>query len=112
MLETLRVRPQIRRQIDAGPLGGYVDAFVARLHDDVYRRGVIRRYIHAVHVLGRWLAQQGLAAQDVDEATVGRFAARLGRRRCASRPRGRPPDLASGPPTICQVAIFRRRSES
>lgn len=114
MLESLRVRPQIRARLGAGPLREHVDAFVGALQDDGYAPGVIRRYVHAVDVLGQWLARRRIAASDIDEALVARFVAPLKRRRAPGRTRGRLPDIASGVRTFAtrlwSAGSARRRS--
>ena len=96
MLESLRVRPQIRSRIGAGPLAEHVDAFVAVLQDEGYAPGVMRRYVYAIDVFGQWLARRQIAASDLDETIVARFVARLKRPHAPGRPRGRLPDVACG----------------
>lgn len=96
MLEALRVPPHIRTRIQSGPLGSYVDGFVASLQQDGYTSGVTRRYVRAVEVFGRWLSRHGLAARDIDDAVVAQFVTPLRRTRSPSRPRGRRPAMASG----------------
>ena len=96
MLASLRVRPQIRARLSGGPLSEHVEAFVAVLRDEGYAPGVIRRYIHAVDVFGRWLTQRRIPAKDVDGVIVARFVSSLRRTRSRGRPHGRSPDVASG----------------
>ena len=103
MLETLRVQPHIRARIRSGPLGPYVDGFVAALERERYTAGVIRRYVRTTEVFGRWLRRGRIAVRDIDEAIVAQFVGRLRRTRSRSRPRGLPSPLASG---VRKLAAF------
>ena len=73
MLETLSVRPRICDQIRSGPLGRWVDDFVDVLMTRGYATGTVRRYVRAAAIFSAWLAQQRVAATDVDETLVTRF---------------------------------------
>lgn len=103
MLESLRVLSHIRARIRSGPLGPYVDSFVAALQREGYTAGVTRRYVRATEVFGRWLWRHGIAVRDIDETIVAQFVGHLRRTRSRSRPRGLPSPLASG---VRKLAAF------
>ena len=96
MLETLSVRPRICDQIRSGPLGRWVDDFVDVLMTRGYATGTVRRYVRAAAIFSAWLAQQRVAATDVDETLVTRFVTGLSRRPSSTRPSGRLSDVAYG----------------
>lgn len=96
MLDSFRIWPHIRARLRAGPLGHHLDDFVEMLQRQGYGRRVIRHHIRAVDVFGRWLKRRQLVASQVDEATVSRFVAGLGRYTTRLRPHGRLRDLAFG----------------
>jgi site-specific recombinase XerD len=96
MLDSFRIWPHIRARLQAGPLGTHLDGFVEILQKDGYTPRVIRHHIRAADAFGLWLSSHDLAASQVDEATVSRFVAGLGRHTTRLRPRGRSPQIASG----------------
>lgn len=103
MIETLNVRARIRAQLEAGPLGPYVDGFVDVLIREGYARGVVRRYLRAVERFARWLRQRRIRPKQIDERVVARFVVQFDRTVTRARPGGRLPDLASGVRTFARV---------
>lgn len=89
MLEHYFTLPAILRGHREGPLGPYLDAFVAKLEDLGYTRHTVRVQCCAVRDLGRWLTQRGLELADLGDERVteylrdrrrrGRFMAQGGR---------------------------------
>ncbi len=96
MLDSFGIWPHIRARLRAGPLGPHLDDFVEWLQKEGYARPVIRHHIRAADVFGRWLKHRQLAASQVDEATVSRFIAGLGRYPTRLRPHGRLRAVAHG----------------
>jgi site-specific recombinase XerD len=96
MLDTYPIWPHIRARLEAGPLGPYLDGFVAALRQTGYSPGQIRRHLHAADRFGGWRRRHGIVATAIDEAIVARFIAGLGRYPSRARPRGRLRELASG----------------
>jgi len=96
MLESLHVRRDICAQIRSGPLGAWLDPFVATLKEHGHTSSVMRRYVHAAATFAAWLSRHRIAAADIDEAVVLRATSRLSRWRDPSRSRGRVNTTASG----------------
>ena len=75
-----------RRRMYAGPLGRYVDEFIAWLQDQHYTQHSIRCKIRAVADFSRWLSRHYLGADAADADHVRHFLAR--RERTSSRTPG------------------------
>jgi site-specific recombinase XerD len=96
MLESLRVRPAICKRIRSGPLGVWVDPFIAALAQQGYAPSVQRRSIRAAAVFGAWMTRHRITAVMVDEAMVARFSREHRRWQSTARPRGRMNGLVTG----------------
>ncbi len=96
MLEWLHVRQDICRRIRSGPLGAWIDPFVAALKQSGYAPSVVRRYVQAATVFTTWLSRHRIVVSDIDEASVARFTSRLGRWKARARRHGRVNEIASG----------------
>lgn len=96
MLNTFRIWPHIRARLETGPLGPYLDDFIAALRQKGYSPRGIRRHLHATDRFGDWLRRHGIVATAIDEAIVARYVAGLGRYASRARPRGQLPELAFG----------------
>jgi hypothetical protein len=96
MLETLRVRPAICVRLRSGPLGTWIDPFVAALERQGYTAGVQRRYVRAADAFSTWVARHQVTVGAIDAQTVARFAS--GRRRWPPPPDrgGRQDELGGG----------------
>lgn len=72
MLEDSVVSAAVER-LRATIFGEHVEAFCARLAERGYRRASIRHKLWTVSALARWMADQGYAIIDLDEACVAGF---------------------------------------
>ncbi len=110
MLEALTVRPRICQPIRSGPLGQWIDDFVAVLAARGYVRSVIRRHVRAAVIFSEWLEQQRVAFTQIDEPLVTRFVNGRARWRAPSRRNGQMSAVASGVrswPRIYGPAVLR-----
>lgn len=64
---------QTLQRMYKGPLGPYMDAYAALLHEGGYLRDSACFQIRLVADLSRWLQRQGLAAEDVNPQSVDRY---------------------------------------
>lgn len=96
MPDRLRLWPQVRARLEAGPFGPFVVGYVEDLRREGYAPTVVRRHVRGIDALGQWLSRRRLRLDAVDDATLDRFANGFPRRRSPSRPRGRRTDLLGG----------------
>ena len=96
MLESLHVRPAICKQIRSGPLGTWVEPFIAALAQRGHAPSVRRRHLRAAAVFGAWMRRHHLSVTTIDEAVVARFSREQRRWQSTSRPGGRINGLVTG----------------
>ena len=96
MLETLHVRSAICVRLRSGPLGSWIDPFVAALARQGYTAGVQRRHVRAADAFSTWVARHQVTVGAIDAQTVARFASSRRRWPHPSRPRGRQDELVGG----------------
>ena len=74
MIESLHVRPAICKRIYSGPLGAWVDPFIAALAERGHAPSVQRRHLRAAAVFGAWMQHHRISIDMIDEAVVARFS--------------------------------------
>lgn len=62
--------PSVIRRLHDGPLGIYIDAYEALLHEQGYSRASTCVHLRIVADFSRWLKRRRLDANDIDERTV------------------------------------------
>ncbi len=65
--------PAALARLHAGPLGPHMDLFASLLSKRGYAQRTIRRQLQAVAGLSRWLEEQGLRVDDLDEESLSGF---------------------------------------
>ena len=71
--------PMMVRRLHAGPLGVYIEAYVALLQEQGYSRQSARVHLQVLADFSRWLQRRELSANDIDASTLQRYL------RCRSR---------------------------
>lgn len=71
--------PLIQERWHSGPLGPHVDAFARQLRELGYARTTIQQKLRVVATFSRWLERRKLPVAEVDEQSVVKYLARLGR---------------------------------
>src|SRR5215475_11205140 len=75
MLEHTFVRPSVIARLRQSPLGPYVDAFAASLHQEGYAPYTIQRFLCAAEQYARWIDAQGYTLGESDVDLVHRYSA-------------------------------------
>ena len=96
MIESLHVRPGICKRIRSGPLGAWVDPFIAALTQRGHAASVQRRHLRAAALFGAWMTRHQITVAMIDEAVVARFCRGHRRWQSASRPGGRVNEVVTG----------------
>jgi site-specific recombinase XerD len=74
-------------ELRAGPLALHVDAFERHLHDWQYAPSTLSHYLSCLTQFARWMEDQPLAAEQLDEAVTSQFLSQhLLRCRCSRPP--------------------------
>jgi len=102
MLTTFFVQARVCARLEAGPLGSHLETLIATLQTQGDARSSIRQFLRNTDAFARWLAQQGLALDEVDEASLNRYLAAL-RRSYSSRESGQLPKSALGLKQVLKV---------
>jgi site-specific recombinase XerD len=75
MLEHTFVRPSVIARLRQSPLGPYVDAFAASLHQEGYAPYTIQRFLCAAEQYAQWIDAQGYTLGESDVDLVHRYSA-------------------------------------
>lgn len=73
MISRIFIYPWVQARLRKGPLGPYLDGFVAEEMTRGYERSTLRCHVWLLADFSLWLARRGLRARDVDETEVDRF---------------------------------------
>ena len=74
-------------ELRASPLALHVDAFERHLHDWHYAPSTLSHYLSCLTHFARWMDDQQLSAEQLDEAVTARFLSQYLSRRRSPRPR-------------------------
>src|SRR5712691_3835204 len=77
MLEHTFVRPGVIARLRQSPLGPYVDAFAASLHQEGYAPYNIQRFLCAAEKYAQWVHAQGYTLSEIDGDLVHQYSAGL-----------------------------------
>jgi site-specific recombinase XerD len=72
-MQQLFVGPETVSALRAGPLGKYVEGFVAALDSTGYKPATVHDKMLVLAQFGRWLKRRGLGVRDLDDRRVGEF---------------------------------------
>jgi site-specific recombinase XerD len=75
MLEHTFVRPGVITRLRQSPLGPYVDAFAASLHQEGYAPYTIQRFLCAAEQYAQWIDAQGYTLGESDVDLIHRYSA-------------------------------------
>jgi hypothetical protein len=75
MLEHTFVRPGVIARLRQRPLGPYVDAFAASLHQEGYAPYTIQRFLCAAEQYAQWLSAQGYILGESNVDLIHRYSA-------------------------------------
>jgi site-specific recombinase XerD len=87
MLEHTFVRPGVIARLRQGPLGPYVDAFAASLHQEGYAPYNIQRFLCAAEKYAQWVHAQGYTLSEIDGDLVHQYSAGLPKYRNGNLPK-------------------------
>jgi site-specific recombinase XerD len=73
MIDHFFSQPKVLKRLHFGPLGSHIDSFAQILIVQGYKANTAKHKIRIVADLSRWLAQQGLPVQDLDETTLNEY---------------------------------------
>jgi len=73
MLEQTFVRPSVIARLRLSPLGPYVDAFAASLHQEGYAPYTIQRFLCAAEQYAQWIDAQGYTLGESDVDLIHRY---------------------------------------
>lgn len=82
MLEKLYTDPTAITRYRAGPLGPFIDGFVAHLRDRKYSAATTAVYLCGVRHFSTWFARQRLDPTKLDETVLTAFRKHLVKCRC------------------------------
>src|SRR6266581_3902061 len=74
MLEHTFVRPGVIARLRQSPLGPYVDAFAASLHQEGYTPYTIQRFLCAAEQYAHWVYDQGYTLSAIDSDLIHRYS--------------------------------------
>ncbi|HEY5865807.1 MAG TPA: hypothetical protein VI542_09720 [Candidatus Tectomicrobia bacterium] len=77
MLEHTFVQPSVIARLRQSPLGPYVDAFAASLHQEGYAPYNIQRFLCAAEKYAQWVHVQGDPLREIDGDLVHQYSAGL-----------------------------------
>ena len=80
MIDHFFSQPKVLKRLQFGPLGSHIDSFAQMLIVQGYKTNTAKQKIRIVADLSRWLDQQGLPVQDLDETTLNEYLLYKGRR--------------------------------
>jgi site-specific recombinase XerD len=83
MIEKLYQNPKLIARLLAPPLGPHLEALAQTLHQQQYRASTIRTSLGAIRRFHRWLEEQGLLLEQIDDALVNRYVSARGWKACA-----------------------------
>ena len=75
MLEQTFVRPGVITRLRQSPLGPYVEAFAASLHQEGYTPYTIQRFLCAAGQFAQWVCAHGYTLGEIDTALIHRYSA-------------------------------------
>ncbi|HEY5867118.1 MAG TPA: site-specific integrase [Candidatus Tectomicrobia bacterium] len=75
MLEHTFVRPSVIARLRQSPLGPYMDAFAASLHQEGYAPSNIQRFLCAAEKYTHWVHAQGYTLSEIDGDLVHQYSA-------------------------------------
>src|SRR6266705_3291495 len=87
MLEHTFVRPGVIARLRQSPLGPYVDAFAASLHQEGYAPYNIQRFLCAAEKYAQWVHAQGYTLSEIDGDLVHQYSAGLPKYRNGNLPK-------------------------
>lgn len=96
MFENWATRVRDRERLESNSLHNELDVFVRSLESQGYPPRTLRRYLFAAAAFGRWVKQEKLELESVDESTLQRFFSGCRRERCRGRRGGRLSNAVSG----------------
>ena len=73
MIEQFFSHPKVLKRHRFGPLGSHIDSFAQLLMEQGYKASTAKHKIRIVADVRRWLDQQGLRVNDLDESTLNEF---------------------------------------
>ena len=94
MLEHTFVRPGVIARLRQSPLGRYMDAFAASLHQEGYAPYNIQRFLCAAEKYTQWVYAQGYTLGEIDADLVHRYSAGLSKYRNGNLPKAAPLNLS------------------
>jgi site-specific recombinase XerD len=74
MLEQTFVRPGVIARLRQSPLGPYVDAFAASLHQEGYAPYNVQRFLCAAEKYAYWVSAQGYTLSAIDRDLIHRYS--------------------------------------
>lgn len=87
MLEHTFVRPAVIARLRQSPLGPYVDAFAASLHQEGYAPSNIQRFLCAAEKYTHWVHAEGYTLREIDGDLVHQYSAGLPKYRNGNLPK-------------------------
>lgn len=87
MLEHTFVRPGVIARLRQSPLGPYMDAFAASLHQEGYAPYNIQRFLCAAEKYTQWVYAQGYTLGEIDVDLIHRYSAGLPKYRNGNLPK-------------------------
>jgi site-specific recombinase XerD len=87
MLEHTFVRPGVIARLRQSPLGPYMDAFAASLHQEGYAPCNIQRFLCAAEKYTHWVYAQGYTLDEIDADLVHQYSAGLSKYRNGNLPK-------------------------
>lgn len=72
------IDPKLLKRVSVGPVAPHIDAYLARIDEDGFAPSSVPCQAYAIARFSRWLNQQKIRLEDVDESIVQRFLHRDG----------------------------------